>query len=162
MLTHGALVRLCRARDLLRDTHDRTLTIEEVARDATLSPFHFIRLFRTVFGETPHQFRIQARVDRAKQLLALSDYSVTDVCMEVGFTSLGSFSDLFARRVGVAPSVYRRQIRSIMAVPGALPKAVTPGCLTLMGAAFAIFEKQQNARLSDSGTPTAARTAGDA
>jgi AraC-like DNA-binding protein len=86
MLTHGALVRLCRARDLLRDTHDRTLTIEEVARDVTLSPFHFIRVFRAVFGETPHQFRIQARVDRAKQLLALSDYSVTDVCMEVGFT----------------------------------------------------------------------------
>ncbi|HLG58088.1 MAG TPA: AraC family transcriptional regulator [Vicinamibacterales bacterium] len=150
MLTHSALARLCRARDLLRDTHDRTLTIEEVAKAAALSPFHFIRLFRAVFGETPHQFRIQARVDRAKELLAVSDYSVTDVCMEVGFTSLGSFSDLFARRVGVAPSVYRRQIRSVMAAPGVLPKALTPGCLTLMGAAFAVFEKQETARLSDS------------
>jgi len=79
MLTHDALARLCRARDLLRDTHDRTLTIEEVARGAALSPFHFIRLFRAVFGETPHQFRIQARVNRAKELLAVSDYSVTDV-----------------------------------------------------------------------------------
>jgi AraC-like DNA-binding protein len=150
MLTHDAFARLCRARDMLRETHDRTLTIEEVARDAALSPFHFIRQFRAMFGETPHQFRIQARLDRARRLLALSDYSVTDVCMEVGFTSLGSFSDLFARRVGVAPSVYRRQVRSVMPAPGVLPGELTPGCLTLMGAAFAIFEKQQNARLSDS------------
>jgi len=69
-----------------------------------MSPFHFIRQFEAVFGATPHQFRIQTRLDRAKQLLALSDYSVTDVCLEVGFSSLGSFSDLFARRVGAPPS----------------------------------------------------------
>ena len=107
-----------------------------------MSPFHFIRQFQAVFGETPHQLRIQARLDRAKQLLALSDYSVTDVCLEVGFTSLGSFSDLFARRVGSPPSIYRRQVRSIMPMPGVMPKELTPGCLTLMSVAFAIFEKQ--------------------
>jgi AraC-like DNA-binding protein len=145
MLTRNELTRLCRARDLLRETHDRPLTIREVAREAAISPFHFIRRFQAVFGETPHQFRIQARLDRAKHLLALSDYSVTDVCMEVGFESLGSFSDLFARRVGVAPSVYRRQVRSIVTVPGMLPRQLYPGCLTLMGAAFAIFEKQSRA-----------------
>jgi AraC-like DNA-binding protein len=153
MVTKSALIRLCRARDILRETHDRRLSIEEVAREAAVSPFHFIRLFHAMFGETPHQFRIQARLDRAKHLLAISDYSVTDVCMEVGFTSLGSFSDLFARRVGVSPSAYRRRIRSIMPVPGTLPAEVIPGCLTLMGAAFAIFEKQQPAVLSDSGLP---------
>ena len=74
--------------------------------------------------------------------LALSDYSVTDVCMEVGFSSLGSFSDLFARRVGVSPSAYRRQIRVLMPGPGVIPPQLTPGCLTLMAAAFAIFEKR--------------------
>src|SRR5262245_66635555 len=110
-----------------------------------MSPFHFIRQFEAMFGVTPHQFRIQARVDRAKDLLALSDYSVTDVCMEVGFTSLGSFSDLFARRVGVPPSAYRRQVRSLMAVPGVLPLAITPGCLNLMVRAFATFEKRPDA-----------------
>ena len=77
--------------------------------DAAVSPFHFIRQFQALFGETPHQYRIRARLERAKDLLESSDYSVTDVCMEVGFSSLGSFSDLFARRVGMAPSVYRRQ-----------------------------------------------------
>jgi AraC-like DNA-binding protein len=99
MLTRSAFAGLCRARDLLRETHDVPLSIEDVAREAAVSPFHFIRQFQAVFGETPHQYRIQARLDRAKHLLALSDYSVTDVCMEVGFSSLGSFSDLFARRV---------------------------------------------------------------
>jgi len=130
---------------MLRETVEEPLSIRDVAREAAISPFHFIRRFQAVFGETPHQFRIQARLERAKHLLALSDYSVTDVCMEVGFESLGSFSDLFARRVGVAPSVYRRQIRSIVSVPEMLPRALYPGCLTLMGAAFAIFEKQQRA-----------------
>ena len=150
MLTTDTFRRLCIARDLLRETHDDTVPISQVAREAVMSPFHFIRQFQAMFGETPHQFRIRARLDRAKDLLALSDYSVTDVCMEVGFTSLGSFSDLFARRVGASPSRYRRQVRSTMIVPGVLPAVRTPGCLTLMGAAFAIFEKQQGAGLTDS------------
>lgn len=150
MLMKSAFTRLCRARDMLRETQDRPVSIEEVAREAKMSTFHFIRRFEAMFGETPHQFRIQARLDRAKHLLALSDYSVTDVCMEVGFSSLGSFSDLFTRRVGAPPSVYRRQIRSVMPAPRVLPPALIPGCLSLMGAAFAILEKQRHGVLSDS------------
>lgn len=132
MLTLPALTRLCRARDELRDTLAVPLSIQDVAQAARMSPYHFIRRFETVFGETPHRFRTSARLDRAKQLLALSDYSVTDVCMEVGFTSLGSFSSLFAHRVGVAPSLYRRQIRSQVQVPGRLAQELFPGCLMLM------------------------------
>src|ERR1700730_27390 len=145
MLTKRAFARLCRARDMLREAPDRRLSIEDGPREAALSPFHFIRQFHAMFGETPHQFRVQARLDRAKHLLALSDYSVTDVCMEGGCTSLGSFSDQFARRVGTSPSVYRRRVRAIMPGlrgPRALPTELIPGCLTLMGAAFATFEKQ--------------------
>jgi AraC-like DNA-binding protein len=149
MLTTSTFTRLCRAKEMLRDTHDRPLSIADVAREAAISPFHFIRQFQALFGQTPHQFRIQARIDRAKQLLAIGDYSVTDVCMEVGFSSLGSFSDLFARRVGAAPSVYRKQIRSVMTVPGVVPIALIPGCLTLMAAAFATFEKQPRVVLAD-------------
>ena len=138
MITKVEFRRLCTARDLLRETPDRPLSVREVAREAAMSPFHFIRRFEAVFGATPHQFRIQARLERAKQLLALSDYSVTDVCMEVGSTSLGSFSDLFTRRIGASPSVYRRRVRSLTHVPAELPRALAPGCLTLMSAAFAI------------------------
>jgi transcriptional regulator GlxA family with amidase domain len=141
MLTGGAFRSLCHAREVLREAPEQPMSIREVARSAAMSPFHFIRQFHAVFGETPHQYRIQARLDRAKHLLATSDASVTDVCMEVGFSSLGSFSDLFARRVGAAPSTYRRRVRSIMTTPGEMPKALTPGCLSLMGSAFAISEK---------------------
>lgn len=142
MGVNRTFVHLCRARDMLRETTDRRLTIDEVAREAAMSPFHFIRQFRALFGETPHQFRIQARLDRAKHLLAAGSDPVTEVCLEVGFSSLGSFSDLFARRIGLPPTAYRRRARSMVAVPGALPVELFPGCLNLMGAAFATFEKR--------------------
>jgi AraC-like DNA-binding protein len=137
------LTRLCRARDLLREVHDRTVTVDEAAREAAMSPFHFIRQFSAVFGETPHQARIRSRLDRARLLLATGEKSVTEICMDVGFSSHGSFSTLFARRVGVSPSEYRRRARSMVAVPGTFASHPFPGCLSLMGPAFAIFEKQQ-------------------
>jgi AraC-like DNA-binding protein len=144
MLDRRTLVRLCRARDVLRETQVPAPSIHELARDAGLSPYHFIRRFAAVFGETPHQLRIGARLDRAKLLLACGDQSVTDVCLEVGFASLGSFSDAFARRVGIAPSAYRRTIRTSISVPPSLrrfagrqtaatvPAELHPACFSLM------------------------------
>ena len=132
LLKPDVIRRLCRARDMLREVPEEPLRIEEVAREIEISPFHFIRQFEAAFGVTPHQFRIRARLDRAKQLLALGQHSVTDVCMEVGFSSLGSFSDLFTRRVGATPSAYRRRLRAMVQVPGTLPITLAPGCLQLM------------------------------
>lgn len=132
LLRHEGFRRLCLARDLLREQREPSASIAELARQVQMSPFHFIRQFEAVFGATPHQFRIQTRVDAAKHLLATGHYSVTEVCMEVGFSSLGSFSALFARRVGEPPSAYRRRVRALVQVPGSLPAQLTPGCLTLM------------------------------
>ena len=146
MFTNEALVRLCRARDVLCEVHDRTLTIDEVAREAAMSPFHFIRRFSAVFGDTPHQVRIKARLDRARHLLVSGERSITEICLEVGFSSHGSFSALFARRMGVSPSEYRRRARSMIAVPGTATTHLFPACLSLMGPAFAILEKQQISR----------------
>src|SRR5260221_5845476 len=89
--------RLCRARDLLADPDARP-TIRAVARAVGISLFHFIRQFEALFGATPHQFRITTRLARAKELLA-RDATVTEACMEVGCSSVGSFSALFARRI---------------------------------------------------------------
>jgi AraC-like DNA-binding protein len=97
-----------------------------------MSPFHFIRQFEALFGLTPHQFRISLRIDHARRLLASDHHSVTSVCMEVGMSSLGSFSDLFTRRTGMAPSAYQLRARSMVQAPGALPRDLFPGCLTLM------------------------------
>jgi AraC-like DNA-binding protein len=125
--------RLCRARELLGEVREYPLSIKDVAREVRMSPFHFIRQFEALFGLTPHQFRIQSRLDQAKQLLAKGQYSVTEVCMEVGMSSLGSFSDLFARSVGETPSAYQRRARVMVQVPGVLPGDLFPGCLNLMG-----------------------------
>jgi AraC-like DNA-binding protein len=134
LLRRDSFRRLCQARDLLLEVREERLSVAEIARQAGISPFHFIRQFQSLFGITPHQFRIQSRLDQAKLLLARGQHSVTDVCMEVGFSSLGSFSDLFARRVGDAPSEYRRRARRIVQVPAAFPHALFPGCLSLMAA----------------------------
>ena len=133
LLRHEGFRRLCRARALLREQREPAVSIAEIAREVQISPFHFIRQFEAVFGVTPHQFRVQTRLDIAKHLLASGQYSVTDVCMEVGFSSLGSFSALFARKVGESPTAYRRRVRAFVQVPGTIPAELMPGCLTLMG-----------------------------
>lgn len=125
-------VRLCRARARLHEC-STTITIGELAAEAGLSSFQFIRQYHALFGETPHQQRILARIERAKQKLALDQESVTEVCMDLGFSSLGSFSSSFARRVGSSPSEYRRFVRPLIQVPGQLPPALVPGCLSLLG-----------------------------
>ena len=147
LLRHDAFRRLCRARDLLVEVPEPPVSIEDVAREVGISPFHFIRQFEAVFGLTPHQFRIQSRLDRAKRLLAMGQHSVTDVCMEVGFSSLGSFSDLFTRRVGATPSAYRRRVRAMVQVPGTLPRGAgsrlpQPDGVPAAVGVFAVFEKR--------------------
>ncbi len=135
-LTSDARARLCRARALLQEPAEPAPSIDALARAAGMSRGHFIRTYAAVFGETPHQHRIAARLERARHLLVLSDMPVTEVCLEVGFSSLGSFSDLFRRRVGVPPTGYRRRYHALGALPRALPPAVAPGCLSLLWAAW--------------------------
>lgn len=123
---------MCLARELLLETRESPLSIRDLAREVGISPFHLIRQFEALFGATPHQFRQTSRIELARHLLATGQ-SVTDVCMEVGFSSLGSFSLLFTRRVGETPSAYRRRLRPMVVVPGATPEVLIPGCLSLMG-----------------------------
>lgn len=151
LLTPDLFRRLCQARDMLAEVREHPLSVKEIAREARISPFHFIRQYEAVFGLTPHQFRIRSRLDRAKLLLARGQLSVTEVCLEVGLESLGSFSDMFARRVGATPSAYQRRARALVKVPGAIPLALFPGCLSLMAflppTAFRNFQEAPGALL---------------
>jgi len=127
-----AFDRLCRSRELLHADCAGALPLARLAAEARMSPWHFVRRFEALFGSTPHQYRIRTRIERARELLAQGTHSVTEVCFEVGFSSLGSFSDLFTRRVGSTPSAYRRAARVQVSMPGTLPLRMFPGCLSLM------------------------------
>lgn len=101
--------RMGRVKVLIDAEYARALDLERLAREAHVSRFHFARTFRETFGEPPHRYLQRRRVEAARWLLETTDLSITDICLEVGFTSLGSFSRLFTERVGVAPSHYRRR-----------------------------------------------------
>lgn len=101
------LAHLRRARDLIDREYARPLDVPEMARRALMSPSHFARRFRAAYGETPYAYLMTRRIERAQQLLRQGDLSVTDVCLAVGATSLGSFSSRFTEIVGMTPTAFR-------------------------------------------------------
>ncbi|MGW3231969.1 helix-turn-helix domain-containing protein [Kitasatospora sp. NPDC001095] len=101
------LVRLRRARDRMDREYAQPLDVQALARTALMSSGHFSRSFRAAYGETPYSYLMTRRIERAKALLRRGDLSVTEVCMAVGCTSLGSFSTRFTELVGQSPSAYR-------------------------------------------------------
>jgi transcriptional regulator GlxA family with amidase domain len=101
--------RMLRARDEMDRSYAEPLDVPTLARLAHVSEAHFIRTFRATFGETPNRYLQRRRVERAMFLLRSTDRNVTDICMAVGFSSLGTFSRVFAEIVGEPPSVYRRR-----------------------------------------------------
>ena len=116
------------ARDYMRYAYGRPVSLPDVAARANLSPYHFLRVYKRAYGETPHEFLTRLRIERAKTLLARGSHNVTEACFEVGFSSLGSFSSLFAGRVGLSPSEYRRHARSGISVPSSVGPLFVPFC----------------------------------
>ena len=127
--------RLLRARDAMDRAYAEPLDVRTVASVAHISPAHFSRSFRAVFGETPHSYLQRRRVERAMFLLRESDRSITDVCFDVGFTSLGTFSRTFKEIVGETPSAYRAGNGPMVAPNCFQMLAMRP--LTAAGAAIA-------------------------
>jgi AraC-like DNA-binding protein len=129
------LAHLRRARDLMDREYARPLDIAAIARAALMSTAHFSRQFRAAYGETPYAYLMTRRIERAKALLRNGDLSVTEVCLEVGCTSLGSFSARFTELVGETPTAYRnRDHRDLVSVSGCVAKNHTrptrkPSCI---------------------------------
>ncbi len=120
------LRRLRRARDRMDREYAEPLDVPAMAKAALMSPAHFSRKFRAAYGETPYSYLMTRRIERAKLLLRRGDLSVTDVCMAVGCTSLGSFSARFTELVGESPSAYRARNHAALAtIPGCWAKLVT-------------------------------------
>lgn len=125
------LRRVLRARELLHAGYAGPLHIDDLADAAGLSRWHFQRCFRAAFGVTAHDYLSGLRLRRAKHALA-GGASVTEACLEVGFTSLGTFSTWFRQATGEAPRSWQRGVRRVVAVPQELPLIYVPWCL--MGA----------------------------
>jgi transcriptional regulator GlxA family with amidase domain len=117
------LVRLRQAHDRMDRDYAKPLDVAALARGALMSPGHFSRSFRAAYGEAPYGYLMTRRIERAKALLRRGDLTVTEVCFEVGCTSLGSFSSRFSELVGESPSAYRaRRHDEGAAIPGCVAK----------------------------------------
>jgi transcriptional regulator GlxA family with amidase domain len=126
LVTPEDFAHLRRARDLMDREYAGPLDVPAMARAALMSPSHFSRQFRAAYGETPYSYLMTRRIERAKALLRQGTLSVTEVCAEVGCTSLGSFSARFTELVGEPPSVYRARAHDALAVvPGCHLKGLT-------------------------------------
>jgi AraC-like DNA-binding protein len=113
--------RMLRARDAMDRAYAQPLDIPALARIAYVSEAHFIRTFRATFGETPHRYLQRRRVERSMFLLCETDRSVTDICFDVGFSSLGTFSRTFREIMGESPSAYRKRAQ----------RTAVPTCFTM-------------------------------
>jgi transcriptional regulator GlxA family with amidase domain len=120
------LARLRRAKDVMDREYASPLDVAMLARVALMSTGHFARSFRAAYGETPYSYLMTRRIERAKALLRLGDLSVTEVCLAVGCTSLGSFSARFTELTGETPTAYRARDHGALAkVPGCIARELT-------------------------------------
>jgi transcriptional regulator GlxA family with amidase domain len=120
------LALLRRARDRMDREYAQPVDVEALARGVNMSAGHFSREFRRAYGESPYGYLMTRRIERAMALLRRGDLSVTDVCFEVGCSSLGTFSTRFTELVGVPPSAYRREATADTAgIPSCIEKQVT-------------------------------------
>jgi AraC-like DNA-binding protein len=125
MIGHPPARHLLRAKDLIDARYRDPLNVPALARAAHLSPAHFSREFRKAFGETPHQYLLTRRLERAAALLRGTDYTVAQVCFSVGLQSVGSFTSSFGRAYGCSPSAYRA------AHPPAVDRVRIPTCVLI-------------------------------
>jgi AraC-like DNA-binding protein len=114
---------LLRAKDLADARYTQPLDVDDMAGAAGLSRAHFSREFRRAFGESPHQYLLTRRLERAASLLRMTDRSVADICFSVGLQSVGSFTTSFTKTYGVSPTIYRA------AYPPAVAHAIVPSCI---------------------------------
>jgi len=126
-LTTDIYQRIVAAKVYIDENYQESIDLEQISKQAFLSRFHFHRLFRQVYKRTPHQYLTQKRLDKAKDLLS-ENKAVTDVCNEVGFESISSFSGLFKKEIGFAPTYYRNMAWLKKQEALKQPKKAIPHC----------------------------------
>jgi AraC-like DNA-binding protein len=123
---------LSSAKSFIDEHYNQPIDLERIASQAAFSPYHFLRLFRQTFDETPHQYLTRRRIERARELLTMTDFSVTEVCFEVGYESLGSFSTLFRKYAGHSPQHYRARVFQSVQLADLAAPCFVPFCFLMM------------------------------
>ncbi len=106
--------RICRAKEYIDSSFTDDLTLEKISKEACLSQYHFLRIFKSVYKNTPHQYLTSKRIEKARNLLFGTEMSITEICFEIGFESVSSFSWLFKNKFGMSPEVMRESYRHHM------------------------------------------------
>ena len=120
--------RIVQAKRYIDEHFKEPIDLDDISDEANFSKFHFLRLFKNAYGRTPNQYLTDCRINRARKLLEEDCLSVSEICFEVGFESLGSFSSLFKREVGKSPSRYRQQAHQKRERTKAVPRSAVPNC----------------------------------
>ena len=128
MTANNKFKRLSSGRDYIANNYQESFSLIDVANNSFMSPFHFSRIFKENYGETPNEFLIRLRIEKAKQMLITENYSVSEICERVGYMSLGSFSSLFLKHVGMPPTSYRRTLWKLSSEPFRYPSQAIPAC----------------------------------
>jgi len=128
MIRHFQYKKICLGRDYLQEHYTDSFSLSKVAEYSCMSQYHFSRVFTNVFGESPNTFVARLRIEKAKKMLITENFSISEICAEVGYSSVGSFSSLFREKVGISPSQYRRTLRSLATEPNSFPMQSIPLC----------------------------------
>lgn len=128
MANNNKFKRLNAGRDYIVDNYHAPLNLSGIAKHSYMSPYHFLRVFKDTYGETPNELLIRLRVEEAKKMLITENFSVSEICEKVGYTSLGSFSSLFLKQVGMAPTLYRRKLWAMSSEVYRFPSQAIPAC----------------------------------
>lgn len=124
LVEHHTFALLRESQEWLAQNYGRSVSLQEAAAQVGFSPFHYHRMFQRAFGESPLEFLTRMRIERAKHILRTSVDPVSEICLDLGYESLGSFSSRFAREVGMPPTEFRR----VFSAPGIWALKCTPAC----------------------------------
>lgn len=128
MIKHFQYKKVCLGRDFLTEHFSDSFNLAEAAKYSCMSQYHFSRVFMKAFGESPYKYIARLRIEKAKNMLITGNTSVSEICEEIGYSSIGSFSLLFRRNVGMSPTQYRRRLWSLSSDPLRYPMQSIPLC----------------------------------